>query len=58
MKKWNRSPRQDLDAKASQEQQNLRSDPERIAVLEKAEKLRTAANVYNYLFSSELKPPQ
>jgi hypothetical protein len=32
--------------------------PERTETLRKAEKLRNAADMYNYLFSSELRPPE
>jgi hypothetical protein len=55
-------PAQDyLDAKAIEaalEAQSLPPGPERTKALRKAEKLRNAADVYNYLFSSELRPPE
>jgi len=60
MKKPDWSPRQDLDAKATQaarEAQNLPHGPERIEAMKKAVGLRHAADTYNYLFSCELKPP-
>jgi hypothetical protein len=60
MKKPDWSPRQDLDAKATQaarEGQNLPPGPERIEAMKKADQLRHAADTYNYLCSSELKPP-
>jgi hypothetical protein len=50
----------DLDAKAVDalvEAQSMPAGSERTEALAKAEKLRYAAEVYNYLFSSELKPP-
>jgi hypothetical protein len=37
--------------------QKMRPGPERTEALKRAEKLRQAANTYNYLFSSELKGP-
>jgi len=49
-----------LDAKAiqaTQQAQNLPPGPERIEAMKKADQLRHAADTYNYLFSSELKPP-
>ena len=62
MNKRKSSPRQDhLDAEAIEaalEAQSLPPGPERTKALRKAEKLRNAADVYNYLFSSELRPPE
>ena len=62
MNKRKSSPHQDyLDAKAIEaalEAQSLPPGPERTKALRKAEKLRNAADVYNYLFSSELRPPE
>ena len=56
MKKPDWSPRQDLDAKATQaarEAQNLPPgpEPERIEAMKKAHGLRNAADTCNYLFS-------
>ena len=56
-----KSPRQDLDAKAIEaalDAQRLPPGPERNEALRKAEKLRNATDMYNYLFSSELSPPK
>jgi hypothetical protein len=53
MKKQGRSPRQDLDAKATQaaqEAQNLPPGPERIEPMTKADGLRHAADTCNYFF--------
>jgi hypothetical protein len=62
MNKRKSSPHQDyLDAKAIEaalEAQSLPPGPERTKALRKAEKLRNAADVYNYLFSSELRSPE
>ena len=62
MNKRKSSPHQDyLDAKAIEaalEVQSLPPGPERTKALRKAEKLRNAADIYNYLFSSELRPPE
>ena len=62
MNKRKSSPHQDyLDAKAIEaalEVQSLPPGPERTKALRKAEKLRNAADMYNYLFSSELRPPE
>ena len=62
MTKRKSSPRQDyLDAKAIEaalDAQSLPPGPERTKALRKAEKLRNAADMYNYLFSSELRPPE
>ena len=61
MNKRKSSPRQDyLDAKAIEaalDAQSLPPGPERTKPLRKAEKLRNVAD-YNYLFSSELRPPE
>jgi hypothetical protein len=38
-------------------EQARRSSRDELAALEKAERVRTSANAYNYLFSSELKAP-
>ena len=55
------SPRdRDLKAKAMEavaEAEKMQPGPEQTEALKKAEKLRQAANSYNYLFSSELKRP-
>jgi hypothetical protein len=40
------------------EAQNMPAGPKRIEALEKATKLRHAAETYKYLFSSELTPPK
>ncbi len=51
----------DLDAKAIDALmtvEKLPPGPERDAALEKATKLRDAADTYKYLFSSELQPPK
>ncbi len=40
------------------EAQNMPPGPERNKALHKADRLRYAAQVYNYLFSKELKPPE
>jgi hypothetical protein len=57
-----RSPdHRDIDAKAIDalvEAQNMPPGPERTDALNKATKLRHAADTYKYLFSSELKPPE
>ena len=37
---------------------NLPPGPERTETLKNAEKLRRAAEMYNYLFSGELQPPK
>jgi len=62
MNKRKSSPHQDyLDAKAIEaalEAQSLPPGPERTKALRKTEKLRNAADIYNYLFSSELRPPE
>jgi hypothetical protein len=62
MNKRKSSPHQDyMDAKAIEaalEAQSLPPGPERTKALRKAEKLRNAADMYNYLFSSELRPPE
>jgi len=56
-----KSPRQDLDARtieAALDAQSLPPGPERSEALRKAEKLRNAADIYSYIFSSELRPPE
>ena len=56
-----KSPRQDLDSKAIEaalEAQSLPPGPKRTEALKKAEKLRNATDIYNYLFSTELSPPE
>jgi hypothetical protein len=57
-----RSPdNRDIDAKAIDalvEAQNMPPGPARTEALNKATKLRHAADTYKYLFSSELKPPE
>ena len=61
MNKRKSSPRQDyLDVKAIEaalDTQSLPPGPERTEALRKAKKLRNVAD-YNYLFSSELRPPE
>jgi hypothetical protein len=60
MRKRSPDPR-DLDAKAIEallDAEKLPPGPERAAALEKATKLRHAAETYKYLFSSELQPPK
>jgi hypothetical protein len=50
----------DLNAKAVEalnEAEKMHPGPDRTEALKRAEKLRQAANTYNYLFSSELKRP-
>jgi hypothetical protein len=50
-----------LDAKAGDaflEAQKMPRGPGRDEALMKADRLRYAADVYNYLFSNELKPPE
>jgi hypothetical protein len=49
----------DLDAKAADAlttAQNMPHGPERNEALDKAERLRRAAQIYNYVFFEELKP--
>jgi hypothetical protein len=63
MNKWNPepSPTPDWDAKTVEavlEAQNLPPGPERTEALKKADQLRNAADVYGYVFSTELKPPE
>jgi hypothetical protein len=49
----------DLDASSALMAAHLMPDgPERTEALNKATRLRHAANTYNYLFSNELKPPE
>ena len=43
---------------ASIEAQSAPLGPERIEALRKADQLRSAADTYNYLFSTELKAPE
>ena len=61
MNKRKSSPCQDhLDAKAIEaalDAQSLPPGPERTEALRKAKKLRNLAD-YNYLFSSEFRPPK
>ncbi len=50
----------DLTTKAMEalaEAQKMHPGPERTEALKGADKLRQAANTYNYLFSSELRRP-
>ena len=62
MNKRKSSPRQDhLFAKAIEaalDAQSLPPGPERTEALRKSEKLRNAADMYNYPFSRELSPPE
>jgi hypothetical protein len=51
----------DLTAKAieaREEAEKMHPGPDRTDALKRAEKLRQAANTYNYLFSSELRRPE
>jgi len=62
MTKWNPkpSPTPGWDAKtveATLEAQNLPPGPKRTKALEKADRLCQAADIYRYVFSTELKPP-
>jgi hypothetical protein len=43
---------------AREEAEKMHPGPDRTDALKRAEKLRQAANTYNYLFSSELKRPE
>jgi len=55
------SPNPDFDAKALKavaEAQNLPPGAERIEALKKADQLCNAADIYRYVFSTELKPPE
>jgi hypothetical protein len=55
------SPHPDLDAKALKailEAQDLPPGFERTEALKKADQLCNAADIYRYVFSTELKPPQ
>ena len=55
------SPNADLDAKALKaimEAQNLPPGSARTEALKKAGQLCNAADIYRYVFSTELKPPQ
>jgi len=63
MNKWNPepSPTPDWDAKTVEAVLEVRSLPpglERIEALKKADQLRKAADVYRYVFSTELRPPE
>jgi hypothetical protein len=44
--------------KAVAEAQNLPPGAERIEALKKADQLCNAADIYRYVFSTELKPPE
>jgi hypothetical protein len=51
----------DPDAKVTRaviDAQEAPPGPERTKALQRAQKLRNAADIYNCLFSSELKPPE
>jgi hypothetical protein len=51
----------DLNAKAIdalEEARNMPPGPERAKALNKADRLRYAADIYDYLFSSKPKPPE
>ena len=55
------SPNPDLDAKALRailEAQDLPPGSARAEALKKADQLCNAADIYRYVFSTELKPPQ
>ena len=55
------SPNPDLDAKALKailEAQDLPPGSARTEALKKADQVRNAADVYGYVFSTELKPPE
>jgi hypothetical protein len=55
------SPNPDLDAKAMKaivEAQNLPPGLKRTEALKKADQLCNAADIYRYVFSTELKPPE
>jgi hypothetical protein len=63
MNKWNPepSPTPDWDAKTMEtilEAQSLPPGSERIEALKKADQLRNSADVYRYVFSIELRPPE
>jgi len=63
MNKWNPepSPTPDWDARAVGavlEAQSLPPGPERAEALKKADRLRNAADIYRYVFSRDLKPPE
>ena len=63
MNKWNPepSPTPDWDAKvvgAVLEAQSLPPGSERTEALRKADRLRNAADIYRYVFSRELTPPE
>jgi hypothetical protein len=62
MTKWNPepSPTPDWDAdtvEAVLEAQSLPPGPKRTEALKKADRLCRAADIYGYVFSTELKPP-
>ena len=58
MTKVSKSLAQPLDAESNQTVlQRLPSRPAEIAALQEAQRQRTAATTYNYLFSSEVKAP-
>jgi hypothetical protein len=51
----------EVDAKAAEAlitAQNMPPGPERNEALDKADRLRRSAQIYNYVFSDELKPPE
>jgi hypothetical protein len=63
MNKWNPepSPTPDWDAEevgAALDAQSLPPGSERTEALKKADQLRNAADVYRYVFSTELRPPE
>jgi hypothetical protein len=63
MNKWNPepSPTPDWDAKAVEailEARCLPPGSERTEALRKADRLCNAADIYRYVFSTELKPPE
>jgi hypothetical protein len=63
MNKWNPepSPTPNWDAKAVGailEAESLPPGSERTKALKKADQLRNAADIYRYVFSTELRPPQ
>ena len=56
-----RSDKRDLDGKAIDalmEAQDMPPGPARTEALKRANQLSHAADIYKYLFSSELKPPE
>jgi hypothetical protein len=58
MNKWNPEPSPTPDWDAVLEAQNLPPGPQRTEALKKADQLRNAADVYGYVFSTELRPPE